>query len=71
MSRLPDDADDPRTVVQCARCGVTATEVPLTWSTAREKRRGESGADRLVHYCDRCSRDNVRAIEGRLDEDWW
>jgi hypothetical protein len=38
--------------------------VPLTWSTSKEARG-------TVHYCDRCSRENVRAIEGRLDEEWW
>jgi hypothetical protein len=28
----------------------------------------ERGVDRL---CDRCTRENVRAIEARLDEEWW
>jgi hypothetical protein len=23
------------------------------------------------HYCDRCARDNLRAIEARLDPAWW
>ncbi|CAL9444847.1 hypothetical protein SUDANB54_02317 [Streptomyces sp. enrichment culture] len=24
-----------------------------------------------LHYCERCSRENLRAIEGRLDSQWW
>lgn len=52
----------------CARCGTTVDEPPLTWTTSVETR----GKDkRTVHYCDTCSRENVRAIEGRLDQDWW
>jgi hypothetical protein len=51
-------------VVTCARCGATEEQQPLTWSTSVER-------GRTVHYCDRCSRENVRAIEGRLDTEWW
>lgn len=50
--------------VTCARCGTVAVELPLTWSSSAE-RRG------TLYYCDRCSRENLRAIEGRLDEQWW
>lgn len=50
--------------VSCGRCGLTADAPPLTWSTSVE--RGQQ-----VYYCDRCSRDNVRAIEGKLDSEWW
>lgn len=52
----------------CARCGATAAEpadgLPAGWSLAASER----GLDRL---CDRCTRQNVRAIEARLDEEWW
>lgn len=51
-------------VVTCARCGLTVDELPLSWSTSLER-------GRTVYYCDRCSRENVRAIEGRLDSEWW
>ena len=51
-------------VVTCARCGLTVEELPLSWSTSVER-------GRTVYYCDRCSRENVRAIEGRLDSEWW
>ena len=54
--------------VTCARCGTTAEGLPLTWSSSVEVRGSQR---RTVHYCDWCSRENVRAIEGRLDEDWW
>ncbi len=55
--------------VSCSRCGaVSDGPPPLTWSTAVDDR-GESRV--TLHYCDRCSRENVRSIEGRLDEAWW
>ena len=54
--------------VTCARCGATAEELPLTWSASVERRGSHR---RTVHHCDRCSRENVRSIEGRLDEAWW
>ena len=50
--------------VSCALCGTTAAEQPLTWTTSVE--RGQTR-----YYCDRCSRENVRAMEGRLDADWF
>ncbi|HET8618932.1 MAG TPA: hypothetical protein VFM27_08220 [Acidimicrobiales bacterium] len=52
----------------CARCGATAPApaggLPAGWSLAASDR----GVDRL---CAACTRDNVRSIEARLDEDWW
>jgi DNA-directed RNA polymerase subunit RPC12/RpoP len=51
-------------VVTCARCGLTVEELPLSWSTSVER-------GRTIYYCDRCSRENVRSIEGRLDPEWW
>jgi len=36
----------------------------LTWAFGVEK-------DRQVWTCDRCSRENLRSIEGKLDSDWW
>jgi hypothetical protein len=50
--------------VSCALCGVVADVQPLTWTTSLE-----GGQTR--YYCDRCSRDNLRAMEGRLDADWF
>jgi hypothetical protein len=57
-------ARDDGHMVTCALCGRTEDEQPLTWSTSVER-----GATRL--YCDQCSRENVRGIEGKLDSDWW
>lgn len=51
-------------MVTCALCGRTEDEQPLTWTTSVER-----GTTRL--YCDECSRENVRGIEGKLDSDWW
>ncbi|HYN75315.1 MAG TPA: hypothetical protein VEV13_03880 [Candidatus Limnocylindria bacterium] len=50
--------------VACARCGTTVAGVPLTWSTSTER-------GRLSYYCDRCSREHLRAMEGKLDADFW
>jgi hypothetical protein len=52
------------TPVICALCGLTADEQPLTWTMSVE--RGQT-----LLYCERCSRDNVRAIESKLDGEWW
>ena len=48
----------------CALCGATAESLPLGWSTAVER-------GRKVAYCERCSRENVRAMEGKLDPEFW
>jgi len=52
----------------CDFCGAAAPEgadqLPLTWTTSVE-----NGRKRV--YCDRCSREHLRAIEGKLDSEWW
>jgi hypothetical protein len=50
--------------VACALCGTAETTLPFTWTTSVEH-------GRTRFYCDRCSRQNVRAMEGRLDADWF
>ncbi|MEC4018337.1 hypothetical protein [Streptomyces sp. H27-D2] len=50
--------------IVCARCGAVADGVPPTWICSVE-----NGARR--YFCDDCGRTNIRAIEGRLDSDWW
>ena len=52
--------------VTCDFCGREAPdgEPPLTWTTAVE-----NGRDKV--FCDRCSRQHLRAIESKLDSDWW
>lgn len=51
----------------CSFCGTTAPDgavVTLTWTTAVE-----NGKQRT--FCESCSRDHVRAMESKLDSEWW
>jgi len=50
----------------CDFCGTMAPgdTLPLTWTTAVE-----NGRDRV--FCTACSREHLRAIEGKLDSEWW
>lgn len=49
----------------CDFCGTQVEgEPPLTWVTSYER-----GRQRI--FCERCSRENLRSIEGRLDSEWW
>ena len=52
--------------VTCDFCGtsVPGAELPLTWTTAVE-----NGRTRV--FCASCSRENLRAIESKLDSEWW
>ncbi|MFF5884215.1 hypothetical protein [Streptomyces sp. NPDC012589] len=69
MTTRPDGPDEegsatePGTVL-CARCGAAADGPPASWTLSVE-------ADVRRHYCEVCSRENLRAIEGRLDAEWW
>ncbi len=49
---------------ECGGCGTAVDERPATWSL-QVSERGRSW------LCDRCTRDNLRSIEGKLDEAWW
>ncbi len=51
-------------VVTCAMCGRAEEEPPPTWTCQRSER-GQ------MWLCETCTRQNVRSIEGRLDEAWW
>ncbi|MEU5308615.1 hypothetical protein [Streptomyces sp. NPDC021562] len=50
----------------CARCGIPVADglQPTTWTCSVE-----DGVRRF--FCDTCSRENLAAIEGRLDSSWW
>lgn len=49
----------------CSVCGTTVTgEAPLTWSSS-------TGPPGRQLVCERCTRENLRSIEGKLDEAWW
>ncbi len=52
--------------VTCDHCGSVAEgEVPpLTWSLTLE-------AGHVQRFCDRCTRENLRAMEGKLDREYW
>lgn len=56
-------ATPPRPVT-CAVCGRAEQALPPTWSSQTSER----GTSWL---CERCTRENLRSIEGRLDEAWW
>ncbi|BBC33126.1 hypothetical protein SGFS_044200 [Streptomyces graminofaciens] len=56
-------AVDPQTLV-CANCGATTEDPQPLWTCSVENGRR--------HYlCETCARENLRAIEGRLDLAWW
>ncbi|MFD7433522.1 hypothetical protein [Streptomyces sp. NPDC059861] len=69
MTSLPGDSDkggsaaEPRPVV-CARCGTPARTPQPTWTCSVENSTRQ-------YFCEGCSRQNLRAIEGRLDSAWW
>ena len=51
----------------CATCGVVSSDpalARLTWTRGTEN-------GREVWTCDRCSREHLRSIEGKLDSAWW
>lgn len=54
----------------CAWCGTAAEGAAalLTWTSSVE---GSGAAAVTRYYCPACSRENARAIEGRLDAAWW
>lgn len=55
-------SDEP---AYCAVCARLAPEgAPATWSM-QQSGRG------LQMLCDTCTRENLRSIEGKLDEAWW
>jgi hypothetical protein len=50
----------------CAFCGKVdeAEQPPLTWTTGTER-------GRTQWFCDTCSREHLRAMESKLDSEWW
>lgn len=53
-------------VATCDFCGRAGTDgqLPLTWTTSLANGRRQV-------YCDVCSRDHLRAMESKLDSEWW
>ncbi|MER5528274.1 hypothetical protein ABT075_27415 [Streptomyces sp. NPDC002677] len=70
MTSLPGGSDHRGSGTEshppaCARCGSPADgPLPATWTCSVE-----NGVRQF--FCDTCSRENLRAIEGRLDSSWW
>jgi hypothetical protein len=54
----------PPTCATCGRMPDDESAARLTWALGVEK-------GRQVWTCDRCSRENLRSIEGKLDSAWW
>jgi hypothetical protein len=48
----------------CGRMPEDETTVRLSWVLGVEN-------GQKVWTCDRCSRENLRSIEGKLDSAWW
>jgi len=53
-------------MMTCSFCGRQEPDEAktLTWTTAVEN-------GRRTAYCDECSRTNLRAMEGKLDSEFW
>jgi hypothetical protein len=54
------------TVRTCDFCGKQAEDdaTVLTWTVAVENGRQRT-------FCDTCSREHLRAMESKLDSEWW
>ncbi|MBF4766322.1 hypothetical protein ISU10_00915 [Nocardioides agariphilus] len=48
----------------CGRQAATDDTTTLTWTTSTENGRQRT-------YCDTCSREHLRAMESKLDSEWW
>ena len=49
----------------CSSCGATADDwMALGWTTSKE-------GGRTSYLCPVCARRNIRAIEGKLPEEYW
>ena len=66
--RRPAQAKKAAFTRACSRCGRTEAcaegGLPAGWSVGMEGRRVE-------YLCPACARGNIRAIEGRLTEEYW
>ena len=57
-------------MVTCSFCGTSpenaaeTDDPPITWTSAVE-----NGKRRW--FCDSCSREHLRAMESKLDSEWW
>ncbi len=61
---MADPAPVPCEPATCSHCGTTVADRPVTWSL-------DVGARGAQWICERCTRENLRSIEGKLDDSWW
>ena len=61
-----DRSGQSAAMVSCDHCGTTEPDQtpPLTWSLSMED-------GRVRRYCQRCTREHVRSMEGKLDPAHW
>jgi hypothetical protein len=59
----------------CSWCGAVADPPPPTWSLSTDERMAEGRPDGPTRgpewLCEKCTRENIRNIEGKLDSAWW
>lgn len=60
----PADVPAARTCDFCGAHEADGARAALTWTTATER-----GRERT--FCPRCSREHLRAMESKLDSEWW
>jgi hypothetical protein len=53
-------------VTTCDLCGRQEPDDAATWTWTTAVERG-----RKLTYCDTCSREHLRAMEGKLDSEHW
>ncbi|MEV7431499.1 hypothetical protein AB0N29_17935 [Nocardioides sp. NPDC092400] len=60
------DRSEEQQARTCAWCGRQESDPArtLAWTTAVER-------GRSVTFCDGCSREHLRAMEGKLDSEFW
>lgn len=63
------DTGELTPLLTCSSCGTTPAppdqaRARLTWTRSVER-------GRTLWACERCSRENLRSIESKLDPDWW
>ena len=60
-----DSAGTGGTSVSCSLCGISVAR------DTDELDAGDRSASWSRWVCDRCAREHVRAIESKLDREWW
>ncbi len=66
MTANPSPIAPEPSAATCSLCGRSEADPTASGWTRQIGDRG-----RVEWLCARCTRDNLRSIEGRLDSDWW